>query len=455
MLTNIETTINNQRYIEPLPMSAVYNKQQFITQFASLHNHSTQPVLVHQLLATQANANLDDTTSSYLPHTVAEFWILYDDLHRPIACAGANTAISDSSVGYVGLFEAKNVDAGVAVLNAATNWLRRGGLGQFKPVRQILGPVNLSTWLQYRLRVDEDPVPSMSYEPHHPKFYTEAFAKAGFVKAVDYYTMYYDIDPFIERLSKYCKNVPLESTGFTLQAWNLLDFASSLNPEHHPELTAEDNVARRVYDLSVRMFGGKEFFDEQVTPETHRRVVLNDMISRPEVDYASLLDLSSFVVDVKTGQDVGYLACWVENDTLVMKTVGYVPEVHHTRVFAYTILETNKRAREVWGCKRNALALMNDRTTGQTEYIVGPSTRHVYRLYVHKPQTASAGPIVDKSYQPATATKTHRTTINTPPRPLEIHATSNSMQSKSPLLSSQQPQAPPQRRTFMRPMARL
>ncbi|KAG0260461.1 hypothetical protein DFQ27_003518 [Actinomortierella ambigua] len=410
MLTNIETTVNNQRYVEPLPMSAVYNKQQFITQFASLHHHSIQPVLVHQLLATQANISLNDTTSSYFPHTVAEFWILYDDLHRPIACAGANTAMADSSVGYVGLFEARDVDAGVIVLNAATNWLRRGGVGQFQPVRQILGPVNLTTWLHYRLRVDDDPAPSMSYEPDHPKFYQTAFAKlcsflcgadhkAGFVKAVDYYTMYYDMDPFIDRLSKYCKDVPLESTGFALQAWNTLDFTASLNPERHPALSAEDNVARRVYDLSIRMFGGKDLFDEQVTRETHRRVVLNDLISRPEVDLASLLDLSSFVVDIKTGQDVGYLACWVENqDTLVMKTVGYVPEVHHTRVFAYTILETNKRARQAWGCTRNALALMNDRTTSQTEYIVGPSTRHVYRLYVHKPQVDGTGPIT--SYGP-------------------------------------------------------
>ncbi|KAG0240445.1 hypothetical protein BGW41_006966 [Actinomortierella wolfii] len=449
MLTNLETTLNNQRYVEPLPMSAVYNKQQFVTQFASLHHKSTQPILIHQLLATQANKDLDDNTSSYFSHTVAEFWILYDDLHRPIACAGANTAMADSSVGYVGLFEAKNVDAGVAVLNAATNWLRRGGLGQFQPVRQILGPVNLTTWLQYRLRVDDDPVPSMSYEPCHPKFYQDAFSKAGFVKAVDYYSMYYDIDPFIERLSKYCKGVPLESTGFALQAWNTLDLEASLSPERHPTLTAEDNVAKRIYDLSLRMFGGKELFDEQVTRETHRRVVLNDLISRPEVDYASLLDLSSFVIDVKTGKDVGYLACWVENqDTLVMKTVGYVPEVHHTKVFAYTILETNKRARDNWGCKRNALALMNSKTTGQTEYIVGPSRRHIYRLYAHMPAATDIGDVSKIQMAPTSKQGNH----SSPSMPGEIQVMKNTQQPQRSTMQRHQPQ---QQRMSARPMARL
>lgn len=160
MLTNLSTE-------RPLPMSAVYNKQQFISQFVSLHHLSTQPILIHQLLTTK------------LPNMFVEYWILYDDFHRPIACAAANTVMSDVSVGYVGLFEAKDEQAGIAVLKAATEWLYTGGLQEFEPVRQILGPVNLTTWLQYRLRVDEDPAQSMSFEPRHPRFYQMCFEKVG------------------------------------------------------------------------------------------------------------------------------------------------------------------------------------------------------------------------------------------------------------------------------------
>jgi len=146
-------------------MSAVYNKQQFISQFVSLHHLSAQPTLIHQLLTTK------------LPNAFVEYWILYDDSHRPLACAAANTVMSDMSVGYVGLFEAKDEQAGVAVLKAATEWLHAGGLREFEPVRQILGPVNMTTWLQYRLRVDEDPAKSMSFEPRHPQFYQTCFEK--------------------------------------------------------------------------------------------------------------------------------------------------------------------------------------------------------------------------------------------------------------------------------------
>jgi hypothetical protein len=169
MLTNLGYTISEQRerIFTPLPMSAVYNKSQFISQFVSLHRRSTQPTLVNQLLTTA------------FPNVFAEYWILYDNKNRPVACAGANTVMSDTSVGYVGLFEAKNEKAGTIVLKAATEWLRRGGVHQFEPVRQILGPVNLTTWLQYRIRIDTDEAPSMSFEPRHPAFYQACFTQVN------------------------------------------------------------------------------------------------------------------------------------------------------------------------------------------------------------------------------------------------------------------------------------
>ncbi|KAF9934600.1 hypothetical protein FBU30_001364 [Linnemannia zychae] len=375
MLTNLGYSINEQRErdIAPLPMSAVYNKSQFVSHFVSLHCDSTQPTLVNHLLTT------------VLPNVIAEYWILYDDNNRPIACAGANTVMSDSSVGYVGLFEAKNEKAGIIVLNAATEWLRRGGVHQFEPVSQILGPVNLTTWLQYRLRVDTDEVPSMSFEPRHPEFYQACFTQAGFFKAVDYYSTFFHIDSIIEGFTNYTHGETLDSIHFGMQFWNTLDFASSLNPEKHPDLTPQDNVAKRIYDLSIVLFKGKELFDEGLSRQSHRQIVLNDMISRRQVDNASLLDLSSFIVDPQNGEDVGYMACWVENhETLVVKTVGFVSRVRRTKIFALALLETMKRARDMWGCSKVVCALMNENSASISEHVGGKSIRHVYRLYVHR-----------------------------------------------------------------------
>ncbi|KAF9576891.1 hypothetical protein EC968_000015 [Mortierella alpina] len=359
-------------------MSAVYNKQLFISQFASLHHQSTQPTLVTQILTT------------HMPGVHSEYWILYDDRHQPIACAGANTVLSDVSVGYVGLFEAKNEHAGTVVLNAATAWLRHGGIRQFAPVRQILGPVNLTTWLQYRLRVDTDEQPSMSFEPHHPAFYQECFAKAGYTKAVDYYTTFFHIDPMMEGYRAYTRGATLDQLQFDMQHWNTLDFEASLTPEKHPSLTAQDDVAKRIYSLSVELFRGKELFDASLSRKDHRHMVLNDMVSRPEVDNTSLLDLSSFVVDRSTGEDVGYIAAWVENrDTLVIKTVGFIPKVRKTKVFAASLLETLIRAKDHWGCSKAACALMNENSSGISERLGGKSVRHVYRLYVHNPSAVA------------------------------------------------------------------
>ncbi|KAF9438994.1 hypothetical protein BGZ76_001889 [Entomortierella beljakovae] len=379
MLTNLGTYTNEQQeqIVLPLPMSAVYNKQQFISHFTSLHHNSTQPTLISQLLT--------DT----IPNTSSEFWILYDDYNRPIACAAANTVLSDATVGYVGLFEAKTEEAGVLVLKAATSWLRTGGLRQFRPVRQILGPVNMTTWLQYRLRVDKDPQPSMSFEPTHPEFYQECFSKAGFVKAVDYYTNIFDIDQFLTGFENYSKNAPPEELGLGMQYWNTLDFSASLNPGRHPDLTYRDNVAKRIYDLSIEMFRGKDFFDESFSVENHRNIVLNDMISRSEVDDASLIDLSSFVVDAASGSGLGYIAAWMESDTLVLKTLGFVQRARKNKVFAVAIRETVRRAKEHWGCTKVACALINHDIASIAQKLVGKSIQHTYRLYMYQPKPTS------------------------------------------------------------------
>ncbi|KAG0348410.1 hypothetical protein BG004_005251 [Podila humilis] len=404
MLTNLGYTYDGQmeRIVTPLPMSAVYNKQHFISQFITLHQKSTQPILVSQLL------------TSELPIVFAEYWIVYDDFNRPIACAGANTVMSDVSVGYVGLFEAKDQHAGTAVLRAATEWLRRGGVRQFEPVRQVLGPVNLTTWLQYRLRVDDEPSLSMSYEPRHPAFYQECFTQAGYHKAVDYYTTFFDIDQMIEGFERNTKGANLGHYGLAMQSWNSLDFAASLTPERHPCIPAEDNVSKRIYDLSIKLFHGKELFDEGLSRENHRQVVLNDMISRPEVDNASLLDLSTFIFDSSTGEDIGYLACWMESQTtLVLKTVGFLPQVHKTKVYSISVLETIRRAKDVWGCTRVACALMNENTASISEHLGGKSVRHTYRLYIYQPQTI----VTDHRQEGTTmetAMKVH-TTISYPP----------------------------------------
>ncbi|KAG0250479.1 hypothetical protein BG011_008314 [Mortierella polycephala] len=410
MLTNIDLPSHNdnERITSPLPFSAVYNKQQFISQFVSLHHQSTQPTLVNQLLTTP------------LPNVFAEYWILYDAYRRPIACAGANTVMSDTSVGYVGLFEAKTEQAGIAVLKAATSWLRRGGLRQFAPVRQILGPVNMTTWLQYRLRVDMDNMPSMSFEPRHPMFYQACFEKVGFVKAADYYTTFFNIDQLVDGYQNYTRGESLDHLGLVMQSWNTLDFAASLCPERHPELTSQDDVAKRVYGLSIELFKGKELFDESLSHQDHRQIVLNEMISRPEVDNASLMDLSSFVVNTITGQDVGYLACWVEgHDTLVMKTVGFIPEVRKTRVFAISVLETIRRGRDVWGCTKVACALMNENSVAISERVGGKSVRHVYRLYIHMPQRVSDAHLE----QHLVATTTSATAMISSPPPLKTFGT--------------------------------
>jgi len=81
------------------------------------------------------------------------------------------------SSGWVGHYEARNADAGAALLEEAVR--RLAGRG----VARVLGPMNGSTWHRYRLALPDpetDAGPPFPGEPRNPPDYPAHFERAGF-----------------------------------------------------------------------------------------------------------------------------------------------------------------------------------------------------------------------------------------------------------------------------------
>lgn len=81
----------------------------------------------------------------------------------------------EGPVGMVGHYQARSLEAGVAVLRAAVERLGAEG------VRRVLGPMDGSPWDRYRL-AHPSPEPPFFTEPTNPPEYAEHFLAAGFVE---------------------------------------------------------------------------------------------------------------------------------------------------------------------------------------------------------------------------------------------------------------------------------
>ena len=124
-----------------------------------------------------------------------DFWLVEED-GDPIGRIGANLSCQPQT-GYAGFFEVDSRRAGAGeaaqiLIEAACGFL------QGKAAR-VYGPVNLNTWLPYRLRVDERDERCFAWEPVNPPDYVEHFLAAGFERRIDYHsTAFGSLERFLE-----------------------------------------------------------------------------------------------------------------------------------------------------------------------------------------------------------------------------------------------------------------
>jgi GNAT superfamily N-acetyltransferase len=117
---------------------------------------------------------------------------------RVAAIVNPRLVENGAPVGLLGFFEAANDPAAVtALLTAAVSWLREQGCAS------VRGPVNFTTWHDYRFATDGGPgwVPG---EPYHHDYYPELWTGAGFGVVSRYATHWVNdtqavIDRFADR----------------------------------------------------------------------------------------------------------------------------------------------------------------------------------------------------------------------------------------------------------------
>lgn len=208
--------------------------------------------------------------------------------------------LDSERIGCVGHFSAEDPEAGLAVLNAATDILQRRGC------TVAVGPMNGNTWRAYRLVTDCGTEPPFFMEPENPHFWPGVFEAAGFASLANY-------------TSSMVRNLDREDPRFS----RTLDRLTS-HGIHIRNLENFEEDLRKIYEVSIVGFTRNFLY----TPLSEAAFLAQYLPYREKI-------LSPFVfLAEQDGKPVGYLFAIPDYaealrglpiKTLVGKTLAILP----------------------------------------------------------------------------------------------------------------------------------
>ncbi|MFN9364729.1 MAG: GNAT family N-acetyltransferase [Planctomycetota bacterium] len=245
-------------------------------------------------------------------------------------------AYRDQSVGYVGHFWAEGSFAARQLLQQACRDLARAGCSL------ALGPIDGSTWNNYRAVTESSDAPPFFLEPQHPASLTEYFLENGFSSELNYFSaldqQLAGMDPLARRVA-----AEMNSLGITLRPFRLDDFSGEL---------------LRLHALATDCFRSHDLFSELHAQDflrlyqPLRPAICPELILIAERD-AVPLGFAFAVPDLFERQRTGAAR------TVILKTLGVLPD-RATAGLGYHLLSEMRRQASAIGFQRMILALMRD-----------------------------------------------------------------------------------------------
>ena len=171
---------------------------------------------------------------------------------------------------------------------------------KLRNLKMVLGPINFSTWLSYRLPSFSDGGPQFSFEPNAPYEYILDLKSNGFSTHKTYSSKgFAPISQFItESKSAYDQAI---SKGFTF--------------EFLPKVLSEKDI-EELYHLSIIGFD-KNYLATPIDPLTFKNLY---KIGSGVNDYSN-----SLMVKSSSGAFVGFFICFIEKEYAICKTIAIHP----------------------------------------------------------------------------------------------------------------------------------
>jgi GNAT superfamily N-acetyltransferase len=192
--------------------------------------------------------------------------------------------------GLVGYFACTNSVTGARVLKQAISWLKTK-----KAMVDIYGPINGTLPNDYRLNTKDDYI--FPGEPVNPVWHIDAFKKAGFKVFNNYVSGKLRFFTIWKKLN--LKKKPSDISTFTVRAFSQIDYENDFHIYHdlRNQIFPFQSVYCAVISLAERKYNSPGKFDP---------------------DYTYFL--------LKDAQTIGFIMAYLHQDTLIIKTIGILPE---------------------------------------------------------------------------------------------------------------------------------
>lgn len=257
----------------------------------------------------------------------SEFWIMNENKLK--GRIGAWISPSDSAEGKLGLFEASSFDTTKILLEHAMDWLGARG------VKKIYGPVDHSTWFDYRFRINWNDPLSYDFEPVNPPEYPFWWRELGFQISETYHSH------GISELGLLAERLKADYTDAIQRGFQFRAFGSTSDIQR--ELCV-------IHEMSEAAFSS-QFLFESIPFQMFQEIYL------PRQTRAAK-PLAYFVVSPE-GQELGFTYNWIESDSLVMKTILLSPKARGLRL-SNALLHVPTQEAHRMGINRGIAALIRD-----------------------------------------------------------------------------------------------
>jgi GNAT superfamily N-acetyltransferase len=205
-------------------------------------------------------------------------------------------------IGLIGCFEAMNDQvAATAVLRAAAAWLRERG------ATIVRGPMNFTTWHDYRLITERTEPGGFTGEPVHPEYYPQLWQGAGFAPTARYGSYWFPA-------------LAAQHAKFAARAQAALDAGIDVRPSSVGDLPA-------MYQLAMIGFSEAHMFS---------RIEPDEFAALYTADRAASVAGTTFVA-VEDGRPLGFIYSFVAElptgPAGVAKTVAVHPDARGRNVY--------------------------------------------------------------------------------------------------------------------------
>lgn len=260
----------------------------------------------------------------------------------------------NAAPGIIGWYEcAGNTDAAAVLLSNAQSYLKKVGC------KQVIGPMNGSTWYSYRLTQPSDN-PPFFLDNYHKPWYRDQFIVAGYKPVSNYHTVKVNLQPKSdERIERFA--LILEKRGVTVRQLNPACFEEELE---------------KIYLISSRSFVDN-FLYSPIPFEKFKELYLR---IKPVIDPSLVL-----IAENSQSDPVGFIFT-VPNHfekpvvSAIIKTVAIIPDRRVKGLGTYMVAITHKKLLEA-GFTSVFHALMHESNISTNILSENSELYHRYVLY--------------------------------------------------------------------------